>query len=131
MSLDQAIDWFRTHAQYNDFVLAGEQTSQVLAQKAGVRVYSGHEMETLDYKTKKADVRAFFEGQFLTATFPNEQVLDFDGIKGRVLSSSYMPAEGDKAYPAMVEELKALFDKHAESDRISVFYDTNVFYKQY
>ena len=74
---------------------------------------------------------AFFEGDFRTSTFPNEQVLDFDGIKGRVTSSSYMPAEGDEAYPAMVEELKALFDKHAESDRISVFYDTNVFYKQY
>ena len=74
---------------------------------------------------------AFFEGQFLTATFPNEQVLDLNGIKGRVTSSSYMPAEGDEAYSAMVEELKTLFDKHAESDRISVFYDTNVFYKQY
>ena len=78
-----------------------------------------------------ATLGAFFEGYFKTATFPNEQVLDFDGIKGRVTSSSYMPAEGEEAYPAMVEELKALFDKHAESDRISVFYDTKVFYKQY
>ncbi len=74
---------------------------------------------------------AFFEGDFHTATFGNKQVLDFDGIKGRVSSSSYMPAESDSRYPAMVEELKTLFDKHAENDRITVFYDTNVFYKQY
>jgi SAM-dependent methyltransferase len=76
-------------------------------------------------------LRAFFEGDFQTATFPNEQVLDFAGIKGRVTSSSYMPAEDNDRYSAMVEELKTLFDKHAENDRISVFYDTNVFYKQY
>ncbi len=73
----------------------------------------------------------FFEGDFLTATVPNKQVLDFDGIKGRVTSSSYMPSESDERYSAMVEDLRTLFDKHAENDRIQVFYDTNVFYKQY
>ena len=73
----------------------------------------------------------FFQGDFHTATFANEQVLDFDGIRGRVSSSSYMPSESDSRYLDMVEELKTLFDKHAERDRIKVFYDTNVFYKQY
>lgn len=73
----------------------------------------------------------FFQGDFRTATYANRQVLDFEGIKGRVSSSSYMPAESDSRYSAMVAELKTLFDKHAESDRIIVFYDTNVFYKQY
>jgi hypothetical protein len=62
-NLDQAVDWLRVQAQYNDFILAGEQTSQVLAQKAGLRVYSGHEMETLNYKLKKTNVQAFFEGR--------------------------------------------------------------------
>ena len=61
-SLDNAILWLRYHAQYNDFVLASEVTSQVLAQKAGMRVYHGHEMETLDYEIKKANVLAFFQG---------------------------------------------------------------------
>lgn len=61
-SLDHAILWLRENAQYNDFVLASEGTSQVLAQRAGVRVYHGHEMETLDYATKKENVSAFFQG---------------------------------------------------------------------
>jgi hypothetical protein len=61
-ALDNAILWLRDHAQYNDFVLASEVTSQVLAQKAGMRVYYGHEMETLDYETKKTNVLAFFQG---------------------------------------------------------------------
>jgi hypothetical protein len=62
-SLDKAIEWLRNNAQYDDFVLASEATSQILAQKAGVRVYGGHEMETLDYQTKKMNVRAFFQSE--------------------------------------------------------------------
>jgi len=62
-SIDAAVDWLRANAEYNDFVLASEGTSQVLAQKSGMRVYMGHEMETLNYKTKKADVQSFFEGK--------------------------------------------------------------------
>jgi len=63
-SLDASIAWLRKHADYNDIVLAEELTSQVLAQKAGVRVYGGHEMETLNYLDKQSNVSDFFEGQF-------------------------------------------------------------------
>jgi SAM-dependent methyltransferase len=76
-------------------------------------------------------LKDFFQNDFRRATFDNLQVLDFDGLKGRVSSSSYMPSETDETYAPMVEELKTLFAKHAENDRISVFYDTNVFYTQY
>lgn len=62
-SLEDAVKWFRQNAQYNDFVLASEQTSQVLVQKAGLRAYTGHEMETLNYPTKQSDVQKFFQGQ--------------------------------------------------------------------
>jgi len=62
-SLDGAIAWLDEHAQYNDFVLASEATSQVLVQKTGLRAYLGHEMETLDYKTKQVNVEAFFQGK--------------------------------------------------------------------
>ena len=51
--IDASISWLQENAHYNDFVLAAEGTSQVLAQRAGMRVYSGHEMETMDYATKK------------------------------------------------------------------------------
>ncbi|MDI1240636.1 MAG: class I SAM-dependent methyltransferase [bacterium] len=93
--------------------------------------YAGDYTNVRHDNINQTALEAFFEGDFHTATFANKQVLDFDGIKGRVSSSSYMPAESDSRYPAMVKELKTLFDKHAENDRITVFYDTNVFYKQY
>lgn len=63
--------------------------------------------------------------------FPNSQEFDFDGIKGRLLSASYVPAEDDARFQAMVSELRSLFAKHAQNDRITVFYDTNVYYTQY
>ena len=73
----------------------------------------------------------FFGKVYAQATFPNEQVFDYEGLRGRLLSSSYMPAEDSPSYPALEKELSALFAKHAERDRIKVFYDTNIYYKQY
>ena len=99
-SLDQAIDWFREHAQYNDVVLASEHTSQVLAQKTGLRVYAGHEMETLHYKDKLLRVEAFFQG--------NLPELASSPIKWVV----YGPAE---------RELSATFPR---PDNLQLVYDT-------
>jgi SAM-dependent methyltransferase len=78
----------------------------------------------------KDRLSAFFQKDFNTATFPNIQVFDFEGIKGRLSSSSYMPAEGSETYEPMTIELKSLFDKYQESGKIKVFYDTNIYYTQ-
>jgi SAM-dependent methyltransferase len=79
-----------------------------------------------DY-TKLSD---FFGSEYGSATFGNSQIFDFEGLRGRVLSSSYMPTETDDVYHEMNGELQALFAKHAENGRIKVLYDTNVFYSQ-
>lgn len=87
-----------------------------------------------DYETVRHEnidserLGAFFQKAFKRATFPNVQEFDFDGIKGRVSSSSYMPAEGSVKYDPMVKELRSLFDKYQESGKIKVFYDTNIYY---
>jgi SAM-dependent methyltransferase len=70
----------------------------------------------------------FFGGDFSSRKFRNSQVLDFEGLKGRVVSSSYMPAEGDMGYEPMIEELRSLFAKHQERGKIEILYDTNVHY---
>ena len=57
--------------------------------------------------------------------------LDFDGLKGRLLSSSYMPSEEDSKFEPMIEELRCVFDKYAENGKIQVLYNTNVFYSQF
>ncbi|WP_235903433.1 class I SAM-dependent methyltransferase [Taibaiella lutea] len=59
--------------------------------------------------------------------FPNYQVFDFEGLKGRLLSSSYMPQKGDKGYDAMVADLKQLYDKYQQHDSITINYATKIY----
>lgn len=75
-------------------------------------------------------IKDFFQKEFSTKTFLNAQTLDFAGLKGRLLSSSYMPSETDSRFEPMSVELKRLFDKYAENGKIQILYDTNVHYSQ-
>ncbi|MBK8305194.1 MAG: class I SAM-dependent methyltransferase [Pyrinomonadaceae bacterium] len=79
---------------------------------------------------KKQELDDFFQKEYGSATFQNFQIFDFEGIKGRMLSSSYMPNESDAIFPTMIEDLRSLFAKHAENGRIKVFYDTRGYYSQ-
>jgi SAM-dependent methyltransferase len=72
----------------------------------------------------------FFHRPFRRATFENAQVFDFEGLRGRLFSSSYMPAENTERGRAIEGELLRLFTKHQEGGRIKVLYDTNVFYSK-
>ncbi len=74
------------------------------------------------------ELRAFFQRDFSAKSFPNQQVFDFDGIKGRMLSSSYMPNVDSPNYGELIDELSALFAKHERNGRISVLYETNVYH---
>jgi hypothetical protein len=92
VTLDDAINWFRNNAQYNDVVLASEQTSQILAQKAGLRAYFGHEMETLGYKTKRVEVQDFFEGKLhQLASSPVKWVVY--GLLEKELNPNFQPTD--------------------------------------
>lgn len=57
----------------------------------------------------------------------NEQRLDFDGLRGRLLSSSYIPKSGER-YEAMMQALPTLFEEHAVDDRVVLEYDTKIYY---
>src|SRR5450756_463413 len=57
----------------------------------------------------------------------NGQELDFDGLRGRLLSSSYVPKAGEK-HEAMMRELPRLFSSHAENGHVTLEYDTKIYY---
>lgn len=73
----------------------------------------------------------FFRQDFSKKTFLNVQTVDFEGVKGRMLSSSYMPAEESDVFEPMIAELRALFEKCAENGKIQILYDTNIFYTRF
>lgn len=77
------------------------------------------------------DLKGYFPNGLKTVVFQNSQDFDFAGLRGRTLSSSYMPNATDKKFPAMEEKLKQLFTKHAESGKISLQYDTRIYYGQF
>jgi SAM-dependent methyltransferase len=78
-----------------------------------------------------ADFQTFFgPGRYRLRHFPNVQTFDFDGLAGRVLSSSYMPEPGHPNYEPMAAALQALFDAHQVNGQVSFEYDTDVFYGQ-
>jgi SAM-dependent methyltransferase len=80
---------------------------------------------------KETELEKFFLQPFSRKTFANQQIFDFDGIKGRLLSSSYMPNEGDANFEPMIKELKDLFAKYEQGGKIAILYDTNVYYSQF
>jgi SAM-dependent methyltransferase len=77
------------------------------------------------------ELTAFFQQPYGSAVFANEQIFDFEGLKGRMLSASYMPTEDDPRFQPLVRELQAIFAKHAENGRIKVLYDTRVYTSQF
>jgi hypothetical protein len=73
-------------------------------------------------------IEAFFYPQHVKmATFNNEQVFNFEGLKGRLLSSSYIPVEENESYFLMLKELKELYEKYQKNDTVKFNYKTNLF----
>jgi SAM-dependent methyltransferase len=74
--------------------------------------------------------RFFGSGALRKKSFPNEQVFDCDGLRGRLLSSSYAPPEGHPNHEPMLAELKRLFDAHRQEGRVRFEYKTHMYYGQ-
>ncbi|NOH04283.1 MAG: hypothetical protein HND47_21080 [Chloroflexi bacterium] len=60
--IQAAAQWLDENAAPGDFVLADVQTSQILAQRTRLKVYVGHEMETLYFHNKESAMKAYFNG---------------------------------------------------------------------
>jgi SAM-dependent methyltransferase len=70
----------------------------------------------------------FFQAGFQKAVFQNIQTLNFEGLRGRALSASYIPTEENPRFGEMIKTLESLFTKHQKNDTIQISYDTNVYY---
>ncbi len=98
----------------------------------------GYEALLLEYGTDYQGVaerypdddamRAWFGPGFRAmAEFDNHQLMDFDGLRGRLLSSSYAPQPGHPRYDAMLAALQSLFDDTAVDGRVDLKYNTRIF----
>jgi len=87
-----------------------------------------------DYDRVRHDTRrerllsGFFTDGFSRRVLPNQQSLDRDGLRGRLLSSSYTPGESDPARAAMLSELDAIFNRHEARERVHLEYETEIYF---
>lgn len=72
----------------------------------------------------------FAGGRVASRSFPNEQVFDLAGLRGRLLSSSYVPAPGDPRHPPMLAALERLFAAHQQDGRVRIGYATEMYFGQ-
>jgi SAM-dependent methyltransferase len=75
-------------------------------------------------------LREFFRCEPRCRSFPTLQHFDFAGLRGRLLSSSYVPAEGDPGCAAMLNQLRAIFDAHQRDGQVVFRYDTLVYFNK-
>ncbi len=74
-------------------------------------------------------IREFFgAGSFSQRSLPNEQVLDWDGLAGRLRSSSYAPQEGHANHAPMMAGLEELFRANQENGSVRMEYATHVYF---
>jgi ubiquinone/menaquinone biosynthesis C-methylase UbiE len=73
-------------------------------------------------------IASFFAGAYEQRSFDNEQMFDYAGLRGRLLSSSYVPLAGQPKHEPMLAELRCLFDLHQRDGRVTIEYDTRVYY---
>src|SRR5215510_9316455 len=88
--------------------------------------------EQVDHRRIDDDViRDFFgSDDFRLKQFNNIQVFDYEGVKGRLLSSSYAPEEGHTNYKPKLAELERIFQAYQNEGRVVVEYITQMYYGQ-
>jgi SAM-dependent methyltransferase len=141
----QAFHWFdRTRAR-EEFARILRPGGRVVLvwndrRKHGGRFLSAYERLLETYSTDYVEVehgrkgslenirRFFAPNPVSTATFDNGQILDYDGLLGRLRSSSYVPAEGQPGYHEMLTELERIFYDHENEGRVLMEYDTRAYY---
>jgi SAM-dependent methyltransferase len=86
--------------------------------------------QKVDHRNVDDKVLTHFFGSknYKFKTFKNEQQFNFEGLKGRLLSSSYAPLEGHPNYEPMINELEKIFRIFKEEGKVIFKYDTKMYY---
>ncbi|KRE86911.1 methyltransferase [Rhodanobacter sp. Soil772] len=143
VTVAQAFHWFDEDAARREFarILRPRGLAAIWwnsRRLAGTRFLEGYEALLLAYGTDYASVaeryaddahmRAWFGAGFRgAARFEHAQQLDFEALRGRLMSSSYAPKAGHPQHEPMLRALRELFDSSAENGTVSFDYDTRIF----
>jgi SAM-dependent methyltransferase len=77
-----------------------------------------------------ANLAHFFGGPYRTCVLPNRQRLSRDGLRGRLLSASYLPGPSDAGHQALLEAIDRLFQQHQQNGEVVIEYETEIHFRQ-
>jgi SAM-dependent methyltransferase len=91
----------------------------------------GTDYEEVRHERTTAEIAGFFSpSPFASRALEMRQEVDYAGLKGRLLSSSYTPTPEHSNYEPMLGELRRIFDEHQTNGRVSLDYNTLVYHGQ-
>ena len=82
----------------------------------------------VDHKNVNEKILNVFFKSYELKTFSNYQVFNLDGLKGRLLSSSYAPMPDQPGYKQIIEELERIFNQNEIDGKVEIEYDTELYY---
>jgi len=89
----------------------------------------GTDYQEVRHERTTAEIADFFSpSPFRSRNLEMRQEVDYTGLEGRLLSSSYTPTSDHANYDTMLRELRRIFDAHQIDDRVSLEYNTLVYY---
>lgn len=141
ISVGQALHWFEPARTAKEFsriskpgghlcVVHNVRTMDAPFMSAYRSLIGRNERHLAEAPDVDADYAAKFfrSGRFAKFSAPNKQVLDYDGLLGRLASASYMPTPQEgKRYEKFVTEVRRLFDHYESNGKVKLLYQTNVF----
>ncbi|MBI2425460.1 MAG: class I SAM-dependent methyltransferase [Candidatus Hydrogenedentes bacterium] len=71
--------------------------------------------------------RFFGAGNYLQVELPNAQHFDWEGLRGRALSCSYVPGEGHPAHAQFMGALREIYEAHQTGGEVIFEYDTRLY----
>jgi ubiquinone/menaquinone biosynthesis C-methylase UbiE len=78
---------------------------------------------------REEHMRDFFgAGAYSSHTLPNFQEFDFDGVAGRLRSSSFVPTRDHANFAPMMAELQRIFDAHNQDGQVRLEYTTHIYF---
>ncbi len=105
-----------------------ESSEMMSAYRALVAKY-GTDYSEVQREVVGVEVETFYApGSCKCARFSFRQRFDYEGLEGRLLSSSYAPGPDHPSYNAMLSDLRTLFDANQQDGQVNFDYETEVYY---
>lgn len=104
-------------------------STQFLREYEQLLLAYGTDYQEVRHERMTSEIDAFFApARFEERGLEMRQELDYSGLEGRLLSSSYTPQPGDSRYESMLRELRRVFEAHQVNGRVALDYITRVYF---